>query len=99
MRFRFDSLKDVTMRPKLRTWINVDEPSIGSMQIEHESGCSLEQAIERTRLAACAPSLRDALSVMVLDGRIREWLIQNDPKALEQARAALDMADGKMVVT
>jgi hypothetical protein len=34
-------------------------------------------------------ALRDALAVMVLDRRISAWLAENDPKALEQAEAAL----------
>ena len=40
-------------------------------------------------LHAEARALWKALSVIVLDTRSRQWLTENDPKALEQAEAAL----------
>lgn len=38
--------------------------------------------------------LARALAVMVLDPKISAWLAENDPKALEQAKRALDEEGG-----
>lgn len=37
-----------------------------------------------------AKRVANALKVMMLDSRIRGWLVENDPKALQQAVEALD---------
>jgi hypothetical protein len=54
------------------TWVNVDAPAIGSMRIEHDSGCSVEEAVKRTELAAAAPALLRALANVARDVRTRQ---------------------------
>jgi hypothetical protein len=52
----------------------------------------LEEARANARLAAAGPQLVRALAVIATDQRIRALLEANDPKALEQAEAALAAA-------
>lgn len=51
-----------------------------------------EEQLANAALIDSAPALHDALAVFVLDRRIRAWLAEHDPKALEQAEAALTAA-------
>lgn len=50
---------------------------------------------EHGRLMAAAPKLLCALRVFTLDRHLRALLHQMDPKALEQAEAAVALAEGK----
>lgn len=55
------------------------------------SVCHREDAL----LIAAAPDLYAAVKVLTLTPAIREWLVANDPKALEQAEFALAKAEGR----
>jgi hypothetical protein len=59
--WRFDPANDVSLSEMVKTWINVDKPSLGSMSIKHDVGATKEEAIARTQLAATAPDLLAAL--------------------------------------
>lgn len=48
----------------------------------------MAKEMEMTQLVA-------ALSVFVFDSKLRAWLEQNDPKALQQARQALKLTYGE----
>ena len=43
-------------------------------------------------LIAAAPEMFEALQVLILDPKINAWLVENDPKALEQASQAIAKA-------
>ena len=47
------------------------------------------------RLIAAAPELLAALKVLTLDAAVKSWLEAHDPKAIEQARAAIARAEGR----
>lgn len=61
-------------------------------QVNGSHNVSLEEARANAALVAAAPRLARALAVMVLDARIRAFLMGNDPKAFEQAHDALVIA-------
>lgn len=64
MKWRFDPFVDAGASDPNGlpvTWINVDEPALGSMRIVHNSGCSTREAVRRTTLAAAAPELLECL--------------------------------------
>lgn len=69
---------------------NVDEPK--SVRLLYDK--SVIRATHPTAVASSTTERKAwflALSVIVLDPKIRAWLQENDPKALEQCEAALDL--------
>ena len=68
---------------------------IGYVLCEWSSNPARQEDIANGRLIAAAPELLNALLVLTLDPRIANWLDNNDPKALEQANAAIAKANGK----
>jgi hypothetical protein len=57
--------------------------------------CDCSRCKERAEESPCETMLR-ALKVMVLDKNHRAWMEKNDPKALEQAEFAIDVAEGNL---
>jgi hypothetical protein len=88
--WRFDPAKDVSLSESVKTWINVDKPSLGSMHIKHDVGATKEEAIARTQLATAAPKLLAALEDLHAQPEVRAAA----PIASERARAAIKAAKG-----
>jgi hypothetical protein len=62
------------------------------IDVDHEAKV-IANNIMQVILVTQHDRMRDALSVLVRSPKIRAWLMANDPKAYEQAWAALDVAD------
>lgn len=89
--WRFKAATDMHLRGRqVHTWINIDAPTLGSMQIIHEAGVTYEEASRRTQLAAAAPAMLEALRGSLV------WIILataeqegRHPRAIENAEADL----------
>jgi len=99
-RWRFNPSTDVG--PSIQggcviTWINIDEPVIGSMGITHESSASEADARDRATLIAAAPDMLAALQGIFEHCSMihKHWGEADNSKAADAAQNAARAAIAK----